>query len=245
MRRAVVFVLVAAWTAVATPALAQSVSSARVAATVTAGFEGPFTSFTQSVTFEQFSEAGSLTSVYAAAWSPSIDAGATVRVWRGLGVGVAGAFFRDHGSADVTAMVPNPLATGEPRRINGPAGLTHAETTVHLEAAYWIPVNRRVMIILVGGPSIFHATQDFVSDVTYTQEFPYTTATYQSATVVREKKTASGYNVGGEAGWLLWRNLSLVGALRFSHASASFTDVLADPVALGGLHAGGGVRVVF
>jgi hypothetical protein len=100
-------------------------------------------------------------------------------------------------------------------------------------------------VIVEGGPSFFHVTQDFVSDVTYTQEPPFDTATYQSASTVRQKQSATGYNVGGDAGWRVWGDLSIVGAVRFSHATASFTEALAQPMKLGGLHVGAGIRLMF
>src|SRR5262245_51894704 len=90
-------------------AAAQDASPKRVAATITAGYLMPATRFTQSVTFEQYSEEGTITSVYNAASRPSFDGAVTLRVWRGLGVGVAGTYFHDPGVAQVSAMVPHPL----------------------------------------------------------------------------------------------------------------------------------------
>lgn len=226
-------------------ASAQSVPTERVAVTITGGYVKPSTSFTQNVTFEQYSEEGSLTAVYNAAARPSIDGGMTVRVWRALAVGVAGAYFQDPGAAQVSAMVPNPIVANAPRQISGPANVTHTENVVHVQAAYWFRASPRVTVIVQGGPSVFHVSQDFISDVTYTQAFPYTTATYQSATTVREKKSATGYNVGGEAGWSVWGHLSVVGAARFSHATISFTDALAQPMMVGGLHVGAGIRLMY
>ena len=226
-------------------ASAQSLPPEHVAVTITGGYMNPSTSFTQNVTFEQYSEQGSLTADYKAASRPSVDGGMTVRVWRGLAVGVAGAHFQDRGVAQVSAAVPNPIVANQPRQISGPANVTHTETAAHVEAAYWFRAGPRGTVIVEGGPSFFQVTQDFISDVTYTQAFPYTTATYQSVTTVREKKSATGYNVGGEAGWRVWGHLSVVGAARFSHSTISFTDALAQPVTLGGLHVGAGIRLMY
>jgi hypothetical protein len=239
-------VLCMAATAMSTgTASAQNVPPEHVAVTVTGGYVKPAASFTQNVTFEQYSEEGTLSAAYSAPSRPSVDGGVTVRVWRALAVGVAGWYYRDPGVAQVTASVPNPIIANSPRQISGPANVTHAETAVHVQAAYWLRAGPRATIIVEGGPSFFHVTQDFVSDVTYTQSFPFTTATYQGASTVREKQSATGYNVGGDAGWRVWGNLSVVGAVRFSHATASFTDALAQPMTLGGLHVGAGIRLMF
>lgn len=226
-------------------ASAQRVPPERVAVTITGGSVKPATSFTQTVTFEAYSEEGSLNAAYTAASRPSIDGGLTVRVWHGFAVGVAGEYFTDAGTAQVTASIPNPLVANQPRQINGPANVTHTETAAHLQAAYWFRANRRLTMIVEGGPSFFQVSQDFVSDVTYTQTFPYTTATFQGASTIREKKSATGFNIAGEAGWRVWGHLSVVGAARFSHATARFTDALAQPLTLGGLHVGAGVRFMF
>jgi hypothetical protein len=226
-------------------AAAQDASPKRLAVTLTAGYLMPATSFTQSVTFEQYSEEGSITSVYNAASRPSFDGAITLRVWRGLGVGVAGTYFHDPGVAQVSAMVPHPLVPGQPRQISGPASVKHTETAVHVQAAYWFQAAPRMTVIVTGGPSFFNVSQDFVSDVAYTQSFPYTTATYQGATTTRERKSATGYNIAGEAGWRVWGKLSVVGAARYSRATASFTDALDQPITLGGLHVGAGIRLIF
>ena len=186
-----------------------------------------------------------MTAAYTAGHSLSFDGGVTLRVWRGLGVVVAGSHFRDSGTAQVSASVPNPLVFNQPRQIAGPAPLTHAEDVVHVDAAYWIQVAPKLSVIVSAGPSFFRVSQDFVTDVTYSETFPYTTATYQSADTTREHGSATGFNAGGEVGYRLFHSLSVVGAVRYSRAHVSFTDALSAPMPIGGVHAGGGVRIDF
>ena len=227
------------------PAFAQDVPAARVAVEFTLGQTAPSTTFTQNVTFEQYSETGTLTSAYTAGHSLSFEGGGTVRLWHGLGVWVSGSHFSDSGTAQVSASVPNPIVFNQPRQISGPAAITHAENVVHVDAAYWIQIAPKFSVIVSGGPSFFHVTQDFVTDVTYSETFPYTTATYESADTTRETASVTGFNVGGEAGYRLFHALSVVGAVRYSHAHASFPDALDDPMPVGGVHAGGGIRFEF
>lgn len=227
------------------PAFAQGVPAERVAVGLTIGNTAPSTTFTQSVTFEQYSETGTLTSAFTASRSLSFDGGVTVRLWHGLGIAVAGSHFSDAGTAQVSASVPNPLVFNQPRQISGTAPLTHAENVVHVDAAYWIQLAPRLSIIVSGGPSFFRISQDFVTEVIYSETFPYTTATYESADTTREHGSAAGFNLGGEAGYRLFHGLSVVGALRYSRAHVSFTDALTDPMPIGGVHVGGGVRFDF
>jgi hypothetical protein len=235
----------AATAIVAGTASAQNIPRERGAVTVSGGSMNSAASFTQNETFEQYSEEGTVTAAYSAPSRPSFDGGVTVRVWRALAVGIAGGYFRDSGVAQVNASVPNPLVAASPRPISGPANVTHTESAVHVQAAYWLRASPRVTAIVEGGPSFFHVSQDFVSDVTYTQSFPYTTATFEGASTIRKKQTATGYNVGGDVGWRVWGYLSVVGAVRYSHATASFADALAQPMTLGGLYVGAGIRLMF
>jgi len=115
-----------------TTALAQSTPDSRVALDVTGGYQTSLTRFSQSVTFEQYSEPGSLTSTYTVKRRPAADAGLAMRVWRTFGVGISGSYFHDSGSTQVNALVPNPFVFGQPRQVNGSAGVSHTEIGMHV-----------------------------------------------------------------------------------------------------------------
>jgi hypothetical protein len=225
-----------------TPAHAQSVPDSRVAVDFGGGAQVTTSSFSQFVTFEQYAETGSLTAGYDVGRRPFVELGGTVRLWRHIGAGIAGTYLHDPGSAQVVAQVPNPLVFGQPREINGSVAVAHTEVGLHFQAVYWMQHSERLEIMISGGPSVFHVTQDFVSGVDYTQTFPYTTAAFQDASVVRERKTVVGGTVAGQAGWQMARHFSLVAGIRFTRASASFPDTSASAVAVGGLQISGGVR---
>ena len=162
-----------------------------------------------------------------------------------LGVGLSGAYFSSSNPAQVTALVPHPLLAGRPRQISGPAGVSRTELGVHLQAAYWVRATDRVEIVVSGGPSVIRASQDFVSDVTFTEAFPYDTAKYDGATVVRERKTAKGGNIGAEVTWRASRHYGIAAVVRYSHAAADFSDAGTPTLVIGGLRAGGGIRLSF
>jgi hypothetical protein len=228
-----------------TTALAQSVPDSRVALHLDGGYKTNVTRFSQTVTFEQYSETGSLTSTYTVRRGPVVDAGLTVRVWRTFGIGVSGSYFHDSGFAQVSALVPHPFVFGQPRQVNGQASVPHTEIGMHFQAAYWARPSQRLEVVITGGPSLFRVDQDFVSDVTFAETSPYDTATYQGASAIRQRKTVSGGNIGGEVGWRVARRLGLVAAVHFSHATAQFPGSSAQAVVIGGLHIGGGVRLLF
>ncbi len=212
---------------------------------MTAGYQPTEKTFSQSVTFEEYSEAGTLTTAYTTRRRPVADAGVTVRVWRRFGLGFSGSYLHDAGTATVSALLPNPFVFGQPRQIQGPASVAHTELAVHLQAVYWARPSPRLAVILSGGPTVFRVDQDFVSDVTFTHTDPYDTATYEGASVIRRRQTVTGSNIGGEIGWRLARHLAVAGAVRFSRATAVFPDTNAESVPVGGLHIGAGLHLLF
>ncbi len=228
-----------------TTAFAQQTPDTRVAVGVSVAGQLAATSFSQSISFEQYAEAGSLSTAYSFRPKPAIDGGVTVRVWGPIGIGVSGSYASSSTTAEVGASVPNPLVFGQPRQVDGPADVAHTEVGVHIQAVYWVEPTPRTELIVSGGPSVFRVDQDFVSDVSYTQSYPYTTATYQSATVLRERQSVTGFNIGGEMGWKWTSHVGLSAGLRYSHATADFADTHATAVTIGGLHVGGGVRLLF
>jgi hypothetical protein len=225
--------------------MAQGTPENRVAVSVTAGIQATSATFSQTVTFEQYSEPGSLTSNYTVGRRPVIDGGVTVRVWHMLAVGVSVSSLNDSGSAQVNAKVPHPFVFQRLRDVNGTAPADHKELATNVYAAYWLRLNPRLELIVSGGPSFFRVDQDFVSDVAFSEADPFDTATYQGATVVRRRKRVAGGNVGAEAAWRLTAHLGLAAAARYSRATADFPGTSAEGVVVGGLHVGGGIRVVF
>src|SRR5262245_31405497 len=226
-------------------AAAEPAVGGRLTATLAGGVLLTTSSYSQSISFEQYSELGTLTSTFSAAHRPVVDAGIAYQLVRGFTVGVGFSPLHDPGPAQVSALVPNPLEFGQPRQVSGPAAAAHTELGIHFQAGYSLGVGPKMQLYISGGPSIFHVTQGFVSDVSYTQTFPYDTATYESADVVTMHKTVAGVNVGGDLGRALTPHIELAGGLRYSWASADFAGTSSESVRLGGLHVGGGIRFRF
>lgn len=227
------------------PALAQSTPTERVAVTVDIGAELGSKGFSQTVTFEAFSEDGSLTTQYSIPAGPQTEGNFVVRLWRGLGVGVAGSFVSGSPAAQITGSIPHPLLANQPREISGSKAALHSETAVHLQAVYWMRPSDQVDVMVSAGPSIMRIQQDFVTDVTYTQSFPYDTATYQDATLTRARETAFGANVGAELDWRVLRHVGVAAVGRYSRAKATFADTGVPGITVGGFHLGGGIRLLF
>ena len=232
-------------TAIGATASAQGMPDGRVALSVSEGYKVNATAVDQTTTFEQYSETGRVTTTYAVRRRPSPEAGMTLRLWRHLGVGLSGTYLHDPGPALVHALVPHPLVFGQPRPVSGPADAAYTEGAVHIQVAYWLQPVKPLQIVVSGGPSVFSVDQDLVSDVTYTQTYPYDTAAYAGASVVREHRRVIGTNMGADVAWLVTRHLGFVAAVRFSRATTTFAGATTSAMTIGGLHTGGGLRVLF
>lgn len=226
------------------PAFAQGTPRERVAVTIGAAAPVQSTTFSQTITFEAYSEDGSLTNRYTIPAAARPNVGAAVRLWHGLGAGVA--FTTSSGSepVDISGEIPHPINVNQPRKLAGTADAFHRESAVHVQAVYWFKPAPRIDVLLSAGPSFMRVEQDFVSDVSYTQTFPYDTVTFQSATLTREKDSATGANAGAEIGVRLVSRLGVSGVFRYSRATATFPDA-ATSAKLAGFEIGGGVHLTF
>jgi Outer membrane protein beta-barrel domain len=227
------------------PASAQGTPHERVAVDAGVSLQTASTTFTQTVTFEAYSETGSLTTSYSNAQHARFDAGGVVRVWGGFGVGVSGTSMSGTDPAQIAGEIPHPINANSPRALSGSADAFHRESAVHVQAVYWFQPAPRIDLLVGGGPSFMHMEQDFVSDVAYSQSFPYDTVTFQSATITREQQSATGFNAGARVGVRLVSHVGVGGLVRYSRATLTFADAGASSVKLGGLEVGGGLHLTF
>ena len=195
----------------------------------------------QKGTFTDFVEQGSRTVTYKTEPVALFDVSYGVEVLRGLFI--AGAVSRVNGSrtADIEEQVPHPFLFGEMRTLEGTAtDLPREEIAVHFQAAMVASVGRHLQVSVAAGPSFFKLKQTFVTDVAYTQEYPYDTVTYASATTAPSEKNRWGFNVQANVTAMLDRHLGVDGFVRFSQATLRFTgsDESTFTVPAGGVHVG-------
>jgi hypothetical protein len=226
-------------------ASAQGTPHEHVAVTAGATYQVRANTFSRTVTFEAFAEEGSVKTAYSVGQRPRLDAGVVVRLWRGFGVGVAGFSSSGTDTAQITGSIPHPIAVNQPRSLTGTADVAHNDSAIHLQAVYWFQPMRRVDVMISGGPSRLRIEQDFISDVSYSQTFPYDSVTFQGATLTRETRTAHGGNAGVTVGVRMLRHLSVAGLVRYSTARVSFPETGVPAFTIGGFQTGGGVQVLF
>jgi hypothetical protein len=186
---------------------------------------------------------------YGVGGGQSFDGGVLVRVVGNFSVGVAVSSFVKRQDGAVAATIPHPFFYNTTRSIAGTAGgLERNELVTHIQAAYLISSGGKLEIALSSGPSFFSVKQGLVSDVTYTESYPYDTATFAAASSTTISTTKIGFNAGADVGVRLSKNVGLGGLVRFSRTSMEFplpgatTNVKSNA---GGVQVAGGLRLFF
>lgn len=231
----------------ADPAAAQE----RLRISVNAGQQTSTTTVSQQQPFDRYFEQGSFTFERTVPKSVIYDLGATVRLWRGLHAGAAVSVFDKTGAGALTARVPHPLQFNKPRSTTGDvAGALRREIGQHILFGWTIPASNGIDFTLFAGPSIFRAEQLFVKSLTLSLDkeiFPFDELAFPGAATETLRKNVTGYNAGADMTWRFAEHFGAGLLVRYSNGKTAFTPTGAQPVdvTVGGLHAGGGLRVVF
>ena len=107
----------------------------RVGVTVNAGTQTTATEFTTRATLTLHREDGDLRADYGVDAGTLLDLGASVRLWRQVGLGVGVSRFETTGTAGVAAGLPHPFHLEQFRAVDGSAAAARQETAVPCPAA--------------------------------------------------------------------------------------------------------------
>ena len=236
---------------IASPAQAQTTTEpVRARVSINAGLQsGLSTAFDGSTSRPLNLETAVIDTTYRVNPGISLDGGVSFTMRNHFGVGIAISSLSRETETTLNATLPHPVFFQTPRTINGtPSGLMRHELGAHVQAVYVIGPIGRLDIAVGGGPSFFRVTHDFVSDVSFTEAYPYDSASFRAAKSVRITRYKTGFSVGADVGLRMGKSVGFGGLVRFSRASIEFPlpngdhAVTADA---GGLQAGGGLRLYF
>lgn len=232
----------------AAPAAAQSRSQGRVEISANAGALTGTSTFEASRSFSSNGgETATITVDHGAKTAVAFSVGGAVKIVPQFWVGVQYGMSDTKSSASVTAVIPHPILFNTPRTVEGSVdNVAHTEQNVHVELMYALPLHA-VDVKVMGGPTFFNVKQDFVSNVSLNETYPFDTATFAGATTKRLSETAVGFNAGVDVSYPLTSKLGIGGLVRYSRADVKFDDaeVGAHTVKAGGVEALGGVRLRF
>ena len=110
-----------------------------------------------------------------------------------------------------------------------------------------MPVNEAFEIAVFGGPTFFDIKQDLVTDVLFTNTYPYDTATYTGTTTGRQSESTVGFNAGADVTFYFSSHVGVGVLARFSRATIDLPSQDGGTVAVdtGGFQTGGGLRLRF
>jgi hypothetical protein len=232
----------------AAPVRAQQEWPERFWFTVNGGTQAPATrSFSDTFDIQQFVETGHVTTHYPSKGGVLLDGSFGLRVGKRFGVGVGVTRASNTGSAGVSADIPHPFFDNQLRHIEGRTNVAHHELAAHVRFSYLVPVSRRLRISVSAGPSFFSVDQTLVTDVQYSQTFPFDSATFTGATSTRATATAVGFNAGGDVIWMLARRIGTGVALQYARATLQEKAGGSRTISVngGGAQVGAGLRVFF
>jgi hypothetical protein len=202
--------------ALAAPASAQYRTRHDGYITVNAVSQPGGTALSDHFEFERNVETATADVHYPSRAGAGIDAGGGIRLWKQLGVGFTVSYLSSTGPASVDASIPHPFLFDRPRLINGSAdSIARTETGAHAQLLYIVPARGKLRFVLSGGPSWLRLEQEFVTDVHYSETYPYDTATFTRATAASAKGSAIGFNAGVDVRWMFSRQLAVGGGIRF------------------------------
>lgn len=228
------------------PASAQHAWTGRGRVTFSVGPQMDTARLSESLTLTKYVEPAPMTAELPRTAVPFFDAGVALRLAGNLGAGISVSYLTNTGEAEVTAQIPHPFYFNQARRIAGTVpGVRHDELAMHTDLVYLL-VSPRIDLMVSGGASLFRVQQTFVSDVTHAEVYPYDAASFVDATLTTESSSKVGYNAGADVTWKFSPRWGLGAMIRFSRARVPFTIAETDASAeVGGLQAGGGLRMMF
>lgn len=240
---AVCFAAGIAMLAGASTASAQSPAPATQKIYVNANVGGQLASRTYGPgTFSQtvYEETASLETSTPIGTGPVFDIGAGYRVASNLFVGVTVSSFSTTSTATTTAQVPNPLFFNRFATVTGSASdLKHRETAILPQLVYSRALTDKIDVNLGVGPSIIRVSQDVVDN------FTVPTGT-QNTNLASSTVTKSGIGLHGtlDLVYNLAQHWGLGGYVRYAGAKVELPGI-DDKVNVGGMQAGGGIRLRF
>jgi opacity protein-like surface antigen len=169
------------------------------------------------------------------------------RVWRRIAIGAGVTRFSQRGGARVEAQLPHPFFDNQFRQVEGTTSTLRGETAAHLLLGWMQPLSARARLLVTAGPSFVSTEQTLVTDVRFSEAYPYDTAEFTGATTRRETRGAPGFNAGADLTWMFSRRMGAGALVQFTRARVRLNAGEGRRIAVdaGGVQAAAGLRLFF
>jgi hypothetical protein len=203
--------------------------------------------FRDSTTFRQNAEDGSLSADYKVKGGPAFNVAGGATIWRRLGVGVGVTRFSRSTPVTFSESIPHPFFFNQPRTASGDvANLQRQELGVHIQGRGVFPLSGRLQVMVFGGPSFFNVKQGVLTGATATELYPYDEVTVAAQTT-SASKSKLGFNAGGDVSVFFTRQLGIGFMAQYAGTKLDVPAASGrtQEIQIGGLQAGGGLRLRF
>jgi hypothetical protein len=207
--------------------------------TISAGSQPQKRTFNSSSTFTSFGETGSVSTNQGVGSGFVFDATVGYHITPHLGFGIGVWTGQGKGSAASTVSLPDPLFVGRFTTINlNSDDLKQTDVAVNFQLLWRIPITNRFEIMLSGGPTILHVSQEVgIVDVT-----PNTT----NATMSVDKQSATTAKAGNAGLNAMFRVTDHIGVgllVRYAGGSVDLPSV--EGLSVAGAQVGGTLKYGF
>mgnify|MGYP001339624748 CR=1 FL=1 len=238
---------------------AQTVDDQRMIFGFNSGIQFVKDALKNEVDFELWQETGTFEASYNVTKGPAFDGSFAFLMYKRIGLGVNVSHFSKTISATIDADVPHPFFFSFPRKATGVANnVVRRESAIHLQSQYWHTVGDKLLVRLLGGPTIFSVTQDLLSTIqTKERGYDYNTVDIIGHNTIASGGTELGFNIGFDVSYFVFDHVALAGILRYSRGTSSVADQATlrhisrfsglgqQPLELGGTHVATGLRFGF
>jgi hypothetical protein len=209
--------------------------------TVNVGVQAGSHDLSQSGSFPLYDETATFSSTNKVKGGGMFDIGGAYKVWgHNLLAGLTISRVSSKSDGSLTGSIPDPVFFDQPRTVTKTfAGLKHAETAVHLDAIWMMPVANKIDVGIFAGPTIFSVKQDTIPSLTITEPGPTVTTA-----VVSTSKTKVGFNAGVDVQYMLRKRWGVGGVARYAVGSVTLPGA-SKKLTVGGFQVGVGARVRF
>ena len=219
----------------------------RLFISVSGGIQTSPASFDDAFDLTLYTEPEHITVDYPSKPGGLVAASVSYRLWKQFIVGVGATRSSSSGDAEVTAKLPHPFFDNTFRSIEGTAKTSRDEIGTHLMLGFVWPVNKRFRVLVNAGPSWLKVDQEIITDVTYSETYPYDTAEFTGVRKSGGSRTGTGFNVGADVSWMLSTSVGVGGLVQYTRARIKANAGADRTVSFdaGGAQVGAGIRIAF
>jgi hypothetical protein len=124
-------------------------------------------------------------------------------------------------------------------------GLQRTQAGLHFHVGgLWFPA-KRMHVSVRGGPSVFYVKQTILTDVHYSESYPYDVVTFQDAVTTEVDGWRFGFNVGGDVAYYIGRKTGVGGSVSYTRGDVALGSQADQATVVDGVTISGGLRLRF